>query len=278
VTERLRQFRHDGLLFDVTDSGPLDGSVIIALHGFPQLASSWAAVTPGLTDAGFRVLAFDQRGYSAGARPDNVDAYRLDRLADDVLALADAAGAATFDLLGHDWGGGVAWYLASRNPHRVRTLSVASTPHPRAMIAAMAGPQALRSWYMAVFQLPWLPEKLLGMRDGALAHRLLAGSGAPNPAAGVALLTDPPTARAAINWYRAVRLPVQPPPGRVSVPTLYVWSDEDPALGGRAALLTARWVDGPYRFEVLTGVSHWIPEERPDELARLVLGRIADPT
>lgn len=276
MTERVTEFRRDCLRFDVVDSGPVDGPVIIALHGFPQRASIWAGVTPLLNDGGYRVLAFDQRGYARDAQPPDVDAYRIDRLADDVLALADAAGLESFDVLGHDWGGAVGWYLASRNPDRVRTLIVASTPHPRAMIAAMAGPQALRSWYMGLFQLPWLPEYLLRVRGGTLARRLLVATGAPDADAGVQLLADPVTARAAVNWYRAMRLPVQPPAGRVSVPTLYVWSDEDAALGGQAALATARWVSGPYRFEILTGASHWIPEERPADLARLVLARVSD--
>jgi len=279
VTERLSEFSHDGLWFDVVDSGPLDGPVIIALHGFPQRASSWAGVTPWLSDAGYRVLAFDQRGYSPRAQPPAVEDYRLDRLADDVLALADAVGSTTFHVLGHDWGGMVAWYLASRDPDRVLTVSVASTPHPRALIAALAGPQALRSWYMGVFQVPGLPERVFRARGGAVARRFLTASGASAAAveAGVDLLADPATARGALNWYRASRLPVQPPASRVRVPTLYVWSDEDAALGGQAALLTARWVTGPYRFEILTGVSHWIPEERPAELARLVLDRIHNP-
>lgn len=279
-TERITEFGHDGFRFDVADSGPLDGPLIMALHGFPQRASSWSAVTPWLTDAGHRVLAFDQRGYSPGAQPSAVEDYRLDRLADDVLALADAAGASRFHVLGHDWGGIVAWYLASRDPDRIQTVSVASTPHPRAMIAALAGPQALRSWYMGVFQLPVVPERLFRARDGAVARRFMKASGASATAveAGVELLADPATARGALNWYRAMRFPAQPPAGRVRVPALYVWSDEDAALGGQAALLTARWVSGPYRFEILTGVSHWIPEERPAELARLVLDRIQNPT
>ena len=278
MTERISEFRHDGWRLDVLDSGPVEGPVIIALHGFPQRASAWAGVTTLLNDGGYRVLAFDQRGYGRDAQPPDIDSYRLDRLADDVLALADAAALDSFDLLGHDWGGGVAWYRASRNPDRVRTLSVASTPHPRAMIAAMVGPQALRSWYMGMFQLPWLPEYLLRVRGGAVARRLLVATGAPDPDAGVQLLADPDTARATVNWYRAMRLPVKPGPGRVTVPTLYVWSDGDAALGGQAALATARWVSGPYRFEILTGVSHWIPEERPADLARLVLARVSDPT
>lgn len=174
--DRLTTFDHDGLSFEVIDTGPLDGPVIIALHGFPQRGSCWAGVTPLLAAAGYRVLAPDQRGYSPGARPGAIEAYRMDRLGGDVLALADAAGARSVHVLGHDWGGAVAWYLGSRHADRVRTLSVASTPHPRAMITAMRGSQALRSYYMALFQIPKLPELLLRVRDGALLRRWLGSS------------------------------------------------------------------------------------------------------
>lgn len=275
MTSRLTEFHHDGLRFDVSDAGPIDGELIIALHGFPQRASSWSAVIPLLSAAGYRVLAPDQRGYSPGASPSEVEAYRLDRLADDVLALADAAGVDRFNLLGHDWGGGVAWYVAARNPERLLTLSVVSVPHPRAMIESMRGPQVLRSWYMAWFQLPWLPEVMLAAGHGSLARRMLAATRSVRPQDGVRLLSDPAKARGPINWYRALRLPTSVPIGKITVPALYVWSDQDAAMGGKGALLTARWVSGPFRFEILTGVSHWIPEERPADLARFVLDWIA---
>jgi pimeloyl-ACP methyl ester carboxylesterase len=196
---------------------------------------------------------------------------------DDVLALADAAGAERFDLLGHDWGGAVAWALAAGHPDRVRTLTVASTPHPRALAAAMPHGQALRSWYMGAFQLPWLPERLLG--DPRRGTALLTAMGTPHPAEVRAFLSDPGAARGALAWYRAFFRDAlrrgSVPVGPVTVPTTYVWSDGDPALGRWAAEHTARWVHADYRFVVLEGVSHWIPDEAPEELARLALERMA---
>jgi pimeloyl-ACP methyl ester carboxylesterase len=274
VTTRIETFGNDGLTFDVRDSGPLDGDLVIALHGFPQTSASWAEVSPVLTDAGLRVLAPDQRGYSPGARPKGVAHYGVSRLAGDVLALADAAGVERFHLLGHDWGGIVGWHLAATYPDRVRTLSVASAPHPRALIRAMAGRQAVNSWYMGFFQLPGLAERALTRNDGATTRRLATASGMRDPEAAVRLLAEPGAATATINWYRAVRSPGAPLTGEVHIPVLYVWSDRDPALGRRAAELTRRWVTGDYRFEVLTGVSHWIPDQAPTELAELVLARI----
>lgn len=274
--ERLDTYEHDGLRFDVHDTGPEDGRVVVALHGFPQTSSSWGAVTPHLTEAGCRVLAPDQRGYSPAARPQAVSAYALPRLVGDVLALADAAEVDRFDLVGHDWGGVVAWALAGWRPDRVRTLTVASTPHPRAMVAALPHGQALRSTYMGAFGVPGLPERLLG--QPRFARPLLDRMRTPHPEQVQDFLSDRSAARGALAWYRAIfRSFVRRDPatvGAVRVPTTYVWSDEDPALGRWAAEHTGEWVDADYRFVVLEGVSHWIPDERPEELARLVLERM----
>lgn len=275
MTQPVTGFEHDGLGFDVLDWGPPDGRELIALHGFPQTAICWERVAARLAVGGVRVLAPDQRGYSPGARPADVSAYTLDKLAGDVLALADRAGWDRFDVLGHDWGGAVAWYLGSRHPDRIRTVAVASTPHPRALLEAFRGPQALRSWYMLLFQLPWLPETLLGAGHGTLAARMLRGSGAEDPALMGRLLADRRAATGALNWYRAMRIKDAPGAGRVAVPSLYVWSDRDAALGRQAAERTRAFVDGDYTFVELAGVSHWIPDERPDDLAEAVLAHLA---
>ncbi len=269
--ERLTVFQSEGMRFAVRDEGPIDGPVVIALHGFPQTSACWSAVTPLLTAAGMRVLAPDQRGYSPGARPQDVRSYAVPTLAGDVLALADAAGAHRFHLLGHDWGAAVAWWLAGRRPDRVATLSAVSVPHPAAMAAAFPRGQALRSWYIGLFQVPVLPELLLRVGGGALARRWLRSAGLRSTEASVRLLADRRTATAALHWYRALRVRGGHPAGRIRVPTLYAWSDGDVALGRRAAEGAARFVDGPYRFAVLRGASHWLPEERPQELAGLVL-------
>jgi pimeloyl-ACP methyl ester carboxylesterase len=272
---RLTAFVSEGLAFRVRDEGPVEGPVVIALHGFPQTSSSWEQVVPLLSAAGYRVLAPDQRGYSADARPQEVGAYAMASLGADVLALADAAGADRFHLLGHDWGAAVSWWLAGRHPERVASLSAVSVPHPAALRRALAGPQLLRSWYMGFFQLPRLPEWALRTRRGALARRLLRGTGMPDPETAVRLLRDPRTATGALNWYRALRLRGQLDAGRIRVPTLFVWSDGDTAIGRRAAEGAAGFVSGPYRFLVLLGASHWIPEERPVELAAAVLEHLA---
>jgi len=274
----LLTFQHDGFSFDVDDTGgDSGGDAVVLLHGFPQTKASWHAVTPALVEAGYRVLAPDQRGYSPGARPPGRRDYSLDKLVGDVLALADTADVERFHVVGHDWGGAVAWGLGASAPERVASLTSLSTPHGRAMATSMVTSlQLLKSWYMLAFQLPGLPEKLIGAGGGQRLRAQLRDSGLP-PAqvdASLELMTSG-GARGALNWYRA--LPFSPPAmaATITVPTLYVYGDADFALGRKAADLTARHVTGPYQFEVMDGVGHWIPEEgerlNPVLLAHLAL-------
>jgi pimeloyl-ACP methyl ester carboxylesterase len=270
-------FRRGDLRFDVRDSGPPDGEPVVLLHGFPQAGSTWEGVEPLLHGAGLRTLAPDQRGYSPGARPSGRGAYRLTECAADVLALLDAAGLESAHVVGHDWGGSVAWILAGRHPERLRTTTVVSTPHPEALMRAMLGRQALRFWYMAMFQFPYLPERRLRNRE--LTRRALIGAGLPREWAEryAERLADPAAATGMLNWYRAIPWSVRSPAGRAKVPTTYLWSTHDVALGRRAAEGTARFVAAPYRFVELEG-SHWLPETEPATVAEHVLARVTDPT
>jgi len=269
----MQQFSRDELTFDVTDAGPADGPVVVLLHGFPENRTSWLAVTPLLVDAGFRVLAPDQRGYSPGARPLQRRSYAMPELVADVLALVDASGAGKVHVVGHDWGGGVAWAFAHAHPDRLHTVTSLTTPHPRAFAKAMVvGTQALHSWYMAMFQLPFLPEAAITARGGANFRRGLVKSGLTEEAADryATPLRDRAAARAAVNWYRGLPLS-RAPEGKVTVPAMYVYATEDQFLGRKAADLTADYVAAPYRFEVLEGRTHWLPEEAPDDVARLLV-------
>lgn len=270
----MQQYSNGDLTFDVDDSGPAEGEVVVLLHGYPENRTSWHAVTPLLTAAGYRVLAPDQRGYSPGARPHRRRDYRTDLLAGDVIALADAAGASAVHVVGHDWGGPVAWAFASLHPDRCTTVTSLCTPHPAAMIGSMVrSTQLLRSWYMLLFQLPVLPEMSLRGAGAKAARRKLVATGLPAEAADrylAPLVGDPAAARAALNWYRA--LPFSPPlRGTIEVPAMYVYPTGDAFLGRKAADLTGRHVSAPYRYEILDGRSHWLPEEAPDEIGALLL-------
>jgi pimeloyl-ACP methyl ester carboxylesterase len=269
----MQEFQRADLTFDVTDSGAPDGDVVVLLHGYPENRTSWDQVTPLLVDAGYRVLAPDQRGYSPRARPKGRRAYAAQHLAGDVVALLDAAGADKAHVVGHDWGGAVAWALAEQHPHRLHTVTSLTTPHPRAMAKAMVtGTQAFRSWYMFMFQLPALPELAFTDRGVPRLRKALAKAGLSQDAIDryVDPLRQPGAATAALNWYRAMPFST-PLKGAVTVPALYVYPTNDAFLGRRAADLTGDYVVAPYRYEVLEGISHWIPEESPDVVARLVI-------
>ncbi len=270
-------FRRDGLTFDVRDAGPADGEPVVLLHGFPQDSTAWDLVAPALHQHGLRTLAPDQRGYSPMARPRGRSHYRLRELAEDVLALLDAAGLDSAHVVGHDWGGMVGWALGSWYPERVRTLTVLSVPHPGALARSLVtSDQGLRSLYMGVFQLPLLPERLLLAGDGAMLRRTLRTGGLDDARVDhyVRRMQEPGALSAALGWYRALPWAAKDPVGRVRTPTLHVWSTGDAFLGRAATDATARLVDAPYRLEVIDGVSHWVPELAADRVAGLVTGHV----
>jgi pimeloyl-ACP methyl ester carboxylesterase len=270
----LTQFRRNDLVFDVRDHGPGDGEAVVLLHGFPQDGTCFDAVVPALQEAGLRTLVPDQRGYSPGARPTGRRDYVLEQVVADVLALLDTADVERAHVVGHDWGGAVAWALAARHPQRVRSLVALSTPHPTALLKSMTrSTQALHSWYMALFQLPGLPEALVTRRFAASLRR----QGLPAAAADhyAARMAEPGAATGALNWYRAMPFSRMVATPKVRVPTTYAWGEKDFALGRAAAEMTADYVTGPYCFEVLSA-GHWLPEVRPDQVASLILGRVRD--
>jgi len=245
--------------------------VVVLLHGFPQDGSSFDGVLPLLLEQELRTLVPTQRGYVATARPRRRRDYRLPELVADVIALLDAAGVRRAHLVGHDWGGGVAWGVAGWRPDRLHSLTVLSTPHPSAMTAAMLrSSQALRSWYMAAFQLPAVPEWVLSRK----LNEALSGSGLPagQVARYCELMAQDGTATGALNWYRALPLAFRTPVPDITVPTSYLWGTKDFALGRYAAERTGEHVNADYRFDPVEA-GHWLPETRPELVARAILDR-----
>jgi pimeloyl-ACP methyl ester carboxylesterase len=266
----MRSYAHDGLVFDVQDEGPEDGPAVLLLHGFPQDATSWDGVVEPLHAQGFRTLAPDQRGYSPQARPRRTGDYVLARTVADAVALLDEAGVQRAHVVGHDWGGHVAWGLASAFPERVRTLSVISTAHVGAIKkASLRSFEALRLSYMALFQMPWLAEQFIS--PGSRGWRAVVRGLPPHQAQHYAdHMSQPGALHAALNWYRAIPRDLVRPAlrvGRITVPTLYLWGELDPAIGPAAARATADFVAAEYTFEAIEGVGHWIPETIPDRVA-----------
>jgi pimeloyl-ACP methyl ester carboxylesterase len=272
----MRSFAYDGLVFDVRDEGPEDGIPVMLLHGFPQDSTAWDAIVEPLHEHGYRTLAPNQRGYSPGARPNRVKRYRQADTVRDAVALLDAAEIEQAHIVGHDWGGFVAWGMAAAHPERVLTVTSLSTPHPSAMRSvALRSTQLFRIWYMALFQLPWLSEQIL--HPGGPAWQVVC-SGLPKHQAQHYLerMQQPGALSAALNWYRAIPRELVHPSiaGRaITVPALLVWGERDPALSRSAAEATADFVDADFTFVILKGVGHWIPETAPDAVVEALLQR-----
>jgi pimeloyl-ACP methyl ester carboxylesterase len=264
-------YLRSALRFDVTDSGPADGELVVLLHGFPQQPSTWDAVVERLNAAGLRTLVPSLRGYTATSRPRPRRAYATTETTADVVALLDAAGVERAHIVGHDWGAGPAWGMGSWYPDRAASLTVLSTPHPAAFAKSLrASGQGLRSWYMAFFQLPALPEALVRRT----LERTLAASGlsAEKVQEYAAAMSEPGALTGAINWYRGIPFTTKPF-RRIRVPTTYVWGRHDFALGRYAAEATAGYVAAPYTFVELDA-GHWLPEQEPEAVSEAVLDRI----
>lgn len=265
--------------FAARTCGPDDGELVILLHGFPQTSWSWRHQLQALGAAGYRAVAPDQRGYSPGARPSEVGRYSSAALVADVIAVADEIGGHMFHLVGHDWGAAVAWQVAGRHPQRLRTLNILSVPHPVAFSAALRDPasdQTERSSYFEFFRSDQAADAFLA--DDAALLRGVYGSLEPSEIEPyVEVLTQPGAMQAALNWYRAADLTLVEGLGPITMPTLFIWSTEDTALGRDGAEATAAHVEGPYRFEVLEGISHWIAEEAPERTNELLLDHLSRP-
>ena len=259
------------LMFDAAVAGPEDGDLVIMLHGFPQSWFEYRHQIPILAEMGFRVVVPNQRGYSPGARPQGVDAYVMPNLVGDVLGMADWLGREHFHLIGHDWGAAVAWYTALVSPGRVRSVVTISVPHPFAFGEALSSPsgqQASMSGYMETFRAADAEERFLA-NDAALLRGIYNGSGnsAEENQVYLDLLGSQEAIGGALNWYRAmIAQSAMPTLTPIGMPTTYVWSTGDVALGREGAELTAKYIEGPYRFAILEGIGHWVPEQAADQL------------
>jgi len=253
------------------------GDAMILLHGFPQTSISWQPLIKVAADRGYRVIAFDQRGYSPGARPDGVDAYTMTQLVADVIGVADAAGFDRFHLVGHDWGSAVAWSVLMANPERVLSLSSLSIPHPLAFGKAVMtdSDQRRRSRYIRFFRVPWLPELVL-----SFAHRFLLRSiiyqwlPAAHTEEYLRVLAEPGALTGVLNWYRALERGESPLwEKNVHKPVLHIWGNRDPAVGRKAVELQEQYILGPYtNLELDAG--HWLLETRTKIVIENILKHI----
>jgi pimeloyl-ACP methyl ester carboxylesterase len=271
-----------GRTFDALIAGEPGAPLVLLLHGFAESMHCWRAQVSALAAAGYRAVAPSQRGYSPGARPDTGETANshIERLMDDAMAIAAACGHGDrrFHLVGHDWGGSIAWALADRTPQRLASLTVLSRPHPNAFNRALAmpdGDQAHRSRHHKAFLEPDAADVVLADDAKWLRERLAA---AGVPAASIeqhlGVLGNREAMEAALAWYRA-RGTIRSPLGPIRVPTLYIWGDADDTVGRTAAEGTADFVAAPYRFEVLPGVGHFAADQAPDRVNELLLQHVA---
>ncbi len=261
--------------------GPADGPLVLFLHGFPARGTTWRELLPAFAEAGYFAVAPDLRGYGASDRPAGVDSYAMPRIVEDAIAILDAFGRKRAYVVGHDFGGGVAWAVAMAHPERVERLAILNSVHPVGMERQIRkGSQLRKSWYIFFFLLPWIPEWWLARRDFRFLRQALAADGL-----GDAVVDDllegvrPPGAlHAAINWYRASFRDVarkRVVPKKVDLPTLVVWGDRETHLDPELATPPADWVSH-VRIEHVPEGSHWVHHDAPAKVTALLLVHAAD--
>ncbi len=271
MTISTREIVANGLTFHCREAGPQGGEPVILLHGFPETSHMWTPLMPVLADAGYRVLAPDQRGYSPGARPDGIENYRYANLASDVTALADAAGFERFHLVGHDWGAGAGWAAVDRYPERIASWAALSVPHVGAFGKAIREDedQAKRSTYITFFQEPGVAEAALSANNFEGLKNVWKESSEEEKAEYLALFSQPGALTGALNWYRGSR-GIDPNDadvqfGVVTTPTLLIWGNQDQAIGRKGVEDAAAYMKGPYKFVELDA-GHWLIQEKPAEI------------
>jgi pimeloyl-ACP methyl ester carboxylesterase len=269
------------LTFDALVAGDDGAPLVLLLHGFPESMHQWQPQLNALADMGYRAIAPNQRGYSKGARPDPRDPprYHIDRLTEDAIAIVAACGYGRkrFHLVGHDWGGAVAWALADRATERLASLTVLSRPHPNAFNRALEmpdGDQTHRSRHHSAFLELDAGDKLLA-DDAKWLRKALAAAGVPDSAIAehLAVLGSRDAMEAALAWYRA-RGAIRTPLGPTRVPTLYIWGNADATVGRAAAEGTVDFIAAPYRFVELEGVGHFAADQVPARVSELMLEQL----
>jgi len=265
----------NGVRLHTVLAGPQDGPLIVLLHGFPEIWFTWRKQIKPLAEAGYRVVVPDQRGYNLSDKPAGVASYRIDVLATDIRALIYALGAERAIIAGHDWGGSVAWALPMLYPEVVDRLIVMNAPHPAAFARELRDnpDQRRRSWYIAFFQLPWLPELLIGysprasaeffFRKGATRFEAFTDDELDMMATGLA---QPGALTAMLNWYRAIRLARRTgEPRPIEHRTLLIWGQDDKALGPSLTCGLEPWAPN-LALRAIPNCGHWVQNEAPGEV------------
>ncbi|MDB5891545.1 MAG: alpha/beta hydrolase [Polaromonas sp.] len=265
--------RAQGLNFRVALAGPEDGALVMMLHGFPETSYAWRHQWPALAAAGFRVAMPDQRGYGGSDKPAGRHVYRLSTLAEDVVQLAAALGHTRFSLVGHDWGGVLAWHMATHHAAHLNRVAVLNAPHPATLLGySLKNPsQFLRSAYVGLFQLPLLPEFVLRAGHYRALTLALTASARPGTFNGTDLdiyrhaWSQPGALTSMLNWYRALAMSPRAELKRIRTPVGVLWGDRDTALERGLAEEGLDWCDNGEALH-LPNATHWLHHEEPERV------------
>ena len=276
----------NGVRLHVVLAGPPEGQPVFLLHGFPECWYGWRYQIAPLAEAGFRVVVPDQRGYNLSDKPTALRDYTRDVLAADVVGLMDHFEVERGLVVGHDWGGAVGWWLACQHPERVARLAVLNLPHPTVFAKALRSPrQLVRSWYMLLFQLPWLPELILGRDEARPLLDVLRHSTWPGAVTAKDLQVyrdaylQPGALTAMLSWYRAAaRQPsARMAHPRLAMPTCLIWGKKDEVLGWEMAAPSMEHCDDGRLF-LLEDAGHFVQLDEPRRVVDLLLDFFGSPT
>lgn len=267
----IKQLTLNDLSFRVVDEG--SGPPVVLLHGFPDSAHLWRHQIPALQAAGFRVIAPDQRGFGGSDKPQDKNAYAIEQVLGDVVALLDQLGLDRVRLVSHDWGAAVGWSLAALYPERIEQHAALSVGHITSLWNAGLAQRRL-AWYMLVFMREGLAEEIITRQNWQFFRDLWGHH--PEVETWISDLSRPGALTSALNWYRAnMDLDTWTENGwempRVKVPTMGVWSSGDLYLTETQMMGSAGFMDAPWRYERLEGASHWLMLDRPEAINELLL-------
>lgn len=279
------EIRVNGLNFYCLSEG--EGPLVLLLHGFPQFSYAWRHQIPALAKH-FRVVAPDLRGYGKTEKPEGVENYAMHHLVEDIAELIRTLGYAKVHLVGHDWGGGIAWRVAQEHPELIDKLVILNAPFPQIFFKALRSnwDQMRKSWYMFFFQIPGLPETLFKLRSKKIVKQVLQGTGARKGTftdEDIKIYTEqlekPGAFKAALNYFKAA-FHAKPPKGsgQITVPTLLIWGEKDQALGKDLTVGMEKYFTNTLQIEYLPDASHWVMEEEPEKVNSLILRFLTDGT
>ncbi|TWT02132.1 alpha/beta hydrolase [Planococcus sp. CPCC 101016] len=274
-----RYIETNGIKLHIAEAGPEEGPLVILLHGFPEFWFGWKNQIQPLAEKGYRVVAPDQRGYNLSDKPDGIDNYTVDHLRDDVIGIIEYFKKETAIVIGHDWGGAVAWHLAATRPEYVEKLIVLNIPHPKAMPRVLKkNPlQWMKSSYIAFFQLPNLPEKALGMGEFKTMQHSIEQTSKPDTFSKQeieqykAAWSQSDALTAMLNWYRAIRRGSlrQVPETKIKVPVRIIWGLGDQFLSPMLAKESMSFCE-EVNLAFVGEATHWIQHEQPEIVNRLI--------